>query len=90
MLPYIGLVIAEHKERYHVQTEKGRFEVKTAGNLRYTTNSRANFPAVGDWVALMALDSNSAIIHQVLPGYSVLSRKTVGAVSDVQIIAKNK
>ncbi|WP_431121224.1 ribosome small subunit-dependent GTPase A [Flagellimonas flava] len=85
----IGRVVTEHKERYHVLTEKGEFEAEITGNLRYTVSSRADFPAVGDWVALMIYDSNSAIIHKILPRYSVLSRKAVGVSGEVQIIATN-
>ncbi|TMU56617.1 ribosome small subunit-dependent GTPase A [Flagellimonas algicola] len=85
----IGRVITEHKERYLVQSEKGEFEAEITGNLRYTAAGRADFPAVGDWVALMVFDTHSAIIHKVLPRFSVLSRKAVGVTADIQIIATN-
>lgn len=85
----IGRVITEHKERYIVHTEKGEFEAEITGNLRFTANSRTDFPAVGDWVALMVYNRYSAIIHKVLPRQSTLSRKAVGRTGDVQIIAAN-
>jgi len=44
----IGRVIAEHKERYIVKTENGEFEAEITGNMRFTTKSREEFPAVGD------------------------------------------
>ena len=83
----IGRVISEHKERYIVKTEKGEFEAEITGNLRFTSKSREDFPAVGDWVALTIHDSDFSIIHKVLPRYSVISRQAVGKFAEVQIIA---
>ena len=85
----IGRVISEHKERYIVKTEKGEFEAEITGNLRFTSKSREDFPAVGDWVALTIHDSDFSIIHKVLPRYSVISRQAVGKFAEVQIIATN-
>ncbi|MEM9649373.1 MAG: ribosome small subunit-dependent GTPase A [Bacteroidota bacterium] len=85
----IGRIVAEHKERYIVQTEKWQFEAEITGNLRYTAASRADFPAVGDWVTLMVYDSHSAIIHKILPRYATLSRKAAGRLWEIQIIATN-
>ncbi|REH43395.1 ribosome biogenesis GTPase [Tenacibaculum gallaicum] len=85
----IGRIISEHKERYTVTTEKGEFDAEITGNLRYTANTREDFPAVGDWVALVVYDSYSSIIHKVLPRNSIISRKAVGQFGDLQIIATN-
>ncbi|MGG6232359.1 ribosome small subunit-dependent GTPase A [Tenacibaculum sp. SDUM215027] len=85
----IGRVISEHKERYTVKTEKGDFDAEITGNLRYTANTPEDFPAVGDWVALVLYDSYSSIIHKVLPRNSIISRKAVGQFGDLQIIATN-
>lgn len=85
----IGRVIQEHKERYVVKTEKGELEAEITGNLRFTAQSREDFPAVGDWVALTIYDSNFAIIHKILPRFSTLSRQAVGHFAEIQIIAAN-
>jgi len=85
----IGRVILEHKERYIVKTTKGDFEAEITGNLRFSANSREDFPAVGDWVALMIYDDNFAIIHKALPRFSVISRQAVGQFGEIQIIATN-
>jgi len=85
----IGRVIAEHKERYIVKTTNGEFESEITGNLRYTAKSRIDFPAVGDWVALTTYESDFAIIHQVLPRFSVIKRQAVGQFGEIQIIATN-
>lgn len=85
----IGRVIAEHKERYVVATEAGELEAEITGNLRFAAKGREDFPAVGDWVALISYDDGVAIIHQILPRFSVLKRQAAGQRSDIQIIAAN-
>lgn len=85
----IGRVISEHKERYIVKTEKGELEAEITGNLRFSSKSREDFPAVGDWVALSIHDSDFSIIHSILPRYSVISRQAVGKFGEIQIIATN-
>lgn len=85
----IGRVITEHKERYIVKNEQGEFEAEITGNLRFTAQNREDFPAVGDWVTLTTYDNNFAIIHKVLPRFSVIQRQAVSHTGDVQIIATN-
>lgn len=85
----MGRVVSEHKERYIVKTEKGEFEAEITGNLRFSSKSREDFPAVGDWVALTIYDSDFSIIHSILPRYSVISRHAVGSFGEIQIIAAN-
>ena len=85
----IGRVIAEHKERYIVKTEQGEFDAEITGNLRFSSKSREDFPAVGDWVVLTIHDSDFAIIHSILPRHSVISRQAVGKFGEIQIIATN-
>lgn len=84
-----GRVIAEHKERYIVSTENAELEAEISGNLRFTAESREDFPAVGDWVSLTVYDSDFAIIHKVFPRSSVIKRQAVGQHGEVQIIAAN-
>jgi ribosome biogenesis GTPase len=85
----IGRVISEHKERYIVKTEKGEFEAEITGNMRFAAKNREDFPAVGDWVALTAYESDFAIIHKILPRLSMITRQAVGQFGEVQIIATN-
>jgi ribosome biogenesis GTPase / thiamine phosphate phosphatase len=85
----IGRVVLEHKERYIVKTEKGELEAEITGNLRFSSKSREDFPAVGDWVALTIHDSDFSIIHSILPRTSVISRQAVGKFGEIQIIATN-
>jgi ribosome biogenesis GTPase / thiamine phosphate phosphatase len=85
----IGRVISEHKERYTVKTDKGEFEAEITGNLRFSAKGREGFPAVGDWVALTVYDSNSSIIHGILPRSSTIARQAVYQFAEIQIIATN-
>jgi ribosome biogenesis GTPase len=85
----VGRIISEHKERYIVRTEHGESEAEITGNLRFTARNREDFPAVGDWVSLTSYDSDFAIIHEILPRYSTISRQAVGQSGEIQIIATN-
>lgn len=85
----LARVLVEHRERYIVQSAEGIFQAEITGNIRFAAGSRADFPAVGDWVHITKMDSTTAVILEVLPRYSVLSRQAVGKNADVQIIAAN-
>ena len=85
----IGRVIAEHKERYIVSSERGEYEAEITGNLRFSARSREDFPAVGDWVALIYYDPEMVIIHKILPRISLITRKAVGRTAEKQVIASN-
>lgn len=85
----IGRVIVEHKDRYDIQTMENIFQAEITGGLRYSAESRADLPAVGDWVRLTIYDDNTAIITEVLPRFSSLNRKAVGKFGERQIIASN-
>ncbi|MDY0198528.1 MAG: ribosome small subunit-dependent GTPase A [Tenuifilaceae bacterium] len=85
----IGRIISEHKERYIVKTATTEFESEITGNMRFSANSREDYPAVGDWVALTTHDSNFAVIHKILPRFSIIKRQAVGQFGEIQIIATN-
>ncbi|MEZ4992074.1 MAG: ribosome small subunit-dependent GTPase A, partial [Saprospiraceae bacterium] len=84
-----GRVISEHKERYVVKTVEGEYLAELLGNLRFTAESRNDFPAVGDWVAIAPYDDDKALIHAIFPRSSVIERKAVGRSGQTQIIATN-
>lgn len=85
----LGRIVVEHKERYILQSTEGIFNAEITGNLRFSAQSRADFPAVGDWVRFMKMDDQNAIIVEIVPRYSVLERQAVGKTGEVQIIASN-
>lgn len=85
----IGRVVTEHRERYAVRTVDGAYDAELLGNLRFTAESREDFPAVGDWVALSPYDEDKALIHAIYPRHSMLARQAVGKKTEKQIIATN-
>ena len=84
-----GRVTAGYKERYQVRTAVGEMDAEIIGNLRFTARSREDFPAVGDWVALTVYQGELAMIHRVLPRFSVITRQASGQRGEVQVIAAN-
>lgn len=85
----IGRVSSEHKERYSVITDHKEYQAEITGNLRYSARDLSDFPAVGDWVALIAYDDDKALIHEVLPRKTMLARKVVAREGEKQVIATN-
>jgi ribosome biogenesis GTPase len=85
----IGRVTQEHRERYIVSDGENEYAAEITGNLRFSANSRSDFPAVGDWVTLTIYDSDQAIIHKILPRKSILERQAVGKFGETQIISTN-
>jgi ribosome biogenesis GTPase len=85
----IGRVTQEHRERYIVSTGDNEYDAEITGNLRFSSKSRSDFPAVGDWVTMTIYDSDQAIIHKILPRRSVLARQAVGKLGEIQIISTN-
>ncbi len=85
----LGRVTQEHRERYIVSTGENEYDAEITGNLRFSADSRADFPAVGDWVTMIVYDQNLAIIHKILPRKSILERQTVGKFGEKQIISTN-
>ena len=85
----LARVVAEHRERYLVKTEEKTLTAEVTGNLRYTARNRADFPAVGDWVAISVFDDSLAVIHRILPRKTLLERQAIGKFGEKQIIAAN-
>ena len=85
----VGRVTAEHKERYVVKTGTSEYDAELLGNLRFTATTRADLPAVGDWVAISEYDTDKAIIHAIYPRQSVLERQAASKAGQRQIIATN-
>jgi len=86
----VGRVALEYKNTYRLYTEQGELSAEVIGKLRYQATGRQDFPAVGDWVVIRFTNEDKyAVIHAILPRKSQFSRKTVGAKTEVQIIATN-
>lgn len=85
----IGRITQEHRERYVVFDGEIEYSAEIIGNLRYSATSRADFPAVGDWVVIKTYNTDQAIIHKVLSRKSILARQAVGKSGEEQIISTN-
>ncbi len=85
----VGRVISEHKERYVVKTTDKEYDGEIIGNLRFSAQNRADFPAVGDWVAISEYDDEKVLIHSVFPRKTSIERLAVGKHGEKQIIATN-
>jgi ribosome biogenesis GTPase len=83
-------VTLEHTHVYRVMTEEGEQLARVAGRLRHQAAARADFPVVGDWVAIEPTDhGGDARIRAVLPRVSRFSRKAAGDPTEEQVIAAN-
>lgn len=85
-----GRIVEEQKEAYRVVGESGELAAETTGRLRHEASDRSAFPAVGDWVAMAPiLSEGKALIHEVLPRRTKLSRKVAGERTAEQILVTN-
>ncbi|MFB3896510.1 MAG: ribosome small subunit-dependent GTPase A [bacterium] len=86
----VARVIAEHKEAYRVKDAAGEYLAKITGKQMFTATERADYPAVGDWVAIIRPRRNQeqTVIQTILPRKTILQKKYSDK-SDTQIIATN-
>src|SRR3954463_10664854 len=72
-------VALEHTHIYRVIGESGESLARVSGRLRHRAHARADFPAVGDWVAVHPPErSGDSRIVAVLPRRSRFSRRAAG------------
>lgn len=85
-----GRVIGEVGPFFRVATERGERTAEVSGRMRHLASSRAELPAVGDWVALRAsFGAHRVSIFAVLPRRTALSRKAAGQAVQAQVVAAN-
>ena len=83
-------VVREDRERYHIVSAEGDLTAEITGKIRHSAESRSDFPAVGDWVAISSFPNDGqAVIHAVLPRKSSFVRKSAGFKTSEQIVAAN-
>ena len=88
MMP--GRVAREDKFVYTVWTEQGEIIARVVEKQRFQAGSKADFPAVGDWVALARHDSpDQRKIVSILPRSSCFLRKVAGRTTEEQVLAAN-
>jgi ribosome biogenesis GTPase len=85
-----GRVSLEHTHIYTVMLADGEKLARVAGRLRHQAATRADFPAVGDWVAIdPSAQDGDARIRAVLPRVSRFSRRAAGDPTEEQVVAAN-
>src|SRR3954464_5599728 len=83
-------VALEHTHIYRVIGESGESLARVSGRLRHRAHARADFPAVGDWVAVHPPErSGDSRIVAVLPRRSRFSRRAAGDPTEEQVVAAN-
>ncbi len=87
---YPARVAIEFNHNYRVYIDGGELDAMAAGRLKHRAQSRAELPAVGDWVAIRKRpDEDRAAIVAVLPRRSWFSRKMAGQITNEQVVAAN-
>jgi ribosome biogenesis GTPase len=84
----VARVVVEYRGAYKVKNTKGEYLAKITGKQMFDAVSRADYPAVGDWVAITELDEERALIHKVLPRRTIIQKKYSDK-NETQIIAAN-
>ena len=83
-------VTAVNRDSFLAHTETGEIYAEVTGKLLYSSESPADLPCVGDWVAVQVFNQDTlAIIHAVFPRRSWLRRKAAGRKVEQQMIAAN-
>lgn len=84
-------VAIEHRGGYQVvEPDLGLVPATITGRLRHALRDNAQRPVVGDWVAMtQPQGEKKAVIHQVMPRRTRLSRNAAGRETQEQILAAN-
>jgi ribosome biogenesis GTPase len=81
-------IITGDRSGYRVVTDKAEIPAQIAGKFRFSTEDADDLPVTGDWVAIIT-DEDQAIIHELYPRRTYLTRKSAGKSSGRQILAAN-
>lgn len=85
-----GRVYMEDRRSFWLYTSEGELRAQVSGRLAYDSASRADLPAVGDWVVYETKGEQARTsIHAVLPRSSKFSRKVAGSAMAEQIVGAN-
>ena len=80
-------VARQDRDRYEIVGAEGAAPAVVSGRFRHEALTPAEFPAVGDWVAVSWGDPS--VIHAVLPRAGCFSRRAPGERDEEQVIAAN-
>ena len=82
-------VAREDRDRYTVLSRSGALSAVLTGRFRHEALTRADLPAVGDWVMARAEAGGPATISALLPRASAFMRKVAGDTTQEQVVAAN-
>lgn len=90
----VARVTSEHRGAYRVKNIDGEYLAKITGKMRFNAQSKEDYPAVGDWVAIEASGEAQGVLRGVLPRKTVMKRKfgdkdRMGEKNETQMIAAN-
>jgi ribosome biogenesis GTPase len=85
-----GRVLTATRETYRLATPHGELAAELSGRLRFASDSPADLPGVGDWVAARAYPGDGlAVVDAVLPRRTALVRRGAGRRDEAQLLAAN-
>ncbi len=84
----IGRIINRNRDKYQLVYNGNIFEAVITGKLFYNSLENSQLPVTGDWV-LFEIKQNLAIVKQLLPRITVISRKVAGTTTEEQAISAN-
>jgi ribosome biogenesis GTPase len=83
-------VVNEDKLAYLVVCASGDLPATITGRMRHLHEDNAELPKVGDWVAIAVVPGESkALIHEVTPRRTQITRKVTGRESEAQVLVTN-
>lgn len=86
----VGRITLQEKGLYQLETDMGEKWAEVSGKFRYNADVVSDYPAVGDFVMVdWNADGGNAIIHQILPRKSCITRKAAGNARQEQVVAAN-
>ena len=83
-------VSSDQRHIFTIICEQGELTAEAAGKFRLEAAANADFPVVGDWVAVAPRHAEgAATIHAVLPRSGRIARKSPGEKTEEQVVAAN-
>lgn len=82
-------VVKQLRDRSTLFDGEGERPAEVSGRFRHDARGPADYPAVGDWVAMRTVAGGPAVIEAVLPRRSAFTRKAAGEAVEAQVVAAN-
>jgi ribosome biogenesis GTPase len=82
-------VVKQSRDLSILMTRSGELRGEVSGRLRHEAVCPADYPVVGDWVAIETGGGGRALIHAVLPRRTAFTRKAAGEATEAQVAAAN-